>query len=134
MTIRRTEYYGCFDLTPKPYDGPDWEEINSASHGNAVRMLSKKDFEYLYRRVTPLPPEAFRSATAEPWYGSFDGLPSRYALGEAWVFRGGKVNRAANRRIEIAAKARDAKMAAAAAVVEAGMKEAHAVLVALPNQ
>jgi hypothetical protein len=63
-------YYGSFDGIPSRYDANEawvfhggdagWVEINSASHGNAVRELTKADFAYLNRRrLPPLPPEAF---------------------------------------------------------------------------
>ena len=66
-------YYGSFDGIASRYDGATeawvfrggedgWEEINRFSHGNAVRELSKEDFDYLFRNLPPLPPEAFRSS------------------------------------------------------------------------
>ena len=64
--------YGSFDGIPSRYGhleawvyrGGDegWEWINRFSHGNAVRELSKKDFEYFWPGLPPLPPEAFRSS------------------------------------------------------------------------
>jgi len=45
----------------------EWKEINSASHGNAVRALSKADFNSLYRRLSPLPPEAFTGESRRRW-------------------------------------------------------------------
>ncbi len=69
-------YYGSFDGIPSRYDANEawaggkgeWVEINTASHGNAVRQLTKADFEYHYRKVTPLPPEAFTGESRRRWH------------------------------------------------------------------
>ena len=61
--------YGDFDTIASRFDAreawvlhPDgWVEINHASHDNAVRELSKADFEKLFPDVPPLPPQAFKA-------------------------------------------------------------------------
>jgi hypothetical protein len=92
-------WYGDFDGLPSRYDGEGeawvfrgggsegWDEINSASHGNAVRQLSKKDFEYFFPDLPPLPATAFVAFLAGPFYGTVAGRPSCYdGKSEAWVY------------------------------------------------
>ena len=73
MTIKRKEpWYGSFDGIPSRYamyeawvyygDDDGWEEINSASHGNAVSELTKADFDDLFPDLPPLPPVAFKES------------------------------------------------------------------------
>ena len=64
--------YGDFDCVPSRYNADEawvfrggdegWEEINHASQDNAVREMSKEDFDYFFPDLPPLPPEAFRSS------------------------------------------------------------------------
>jgi len=66
-------FYGEFDGIPSRFDGDmetwvyhadkkSWVRINSASHSNAAHELSKEDFDYLFPRLPPLPPEAFKES------------------------------------------------------------------------
>jgi hypothetical protein len=59
--------FGSFDGIPSRSDdrrawvlhGDRWTEINHASHNNAVRELTKAEFDALFPDVPPLPADAF---------------------------------------------------------------------------
>ena len=60
--------YGDFDGIASRYNANEawvlydkWVEINNRSHSNAVRELTKAEFDQLYQDVPPLPSIAFRS-------------------------------------------------------------------------
>jgi hypothetical protein len=61
--------YGSFDGSASRYDDDEawvlqddgWVQINQASHGNAVRPLSKEDYDDLFPDLPPLPYQAFQS-------------------------------------------------------------------------
>jgi hypothetical protein len=105
--------YGDFDGIASRYTESeawvlhdDWVRLNSASVNNAVRELTKEQFDQFFPDVPPLPSTAFRSddghgdrrrdqlgndsdvtklKPSEPRYGTFDGIPSRSNEREAWV-------------------------------------------------
>lgn len=61
--------YGDFDGIASRYDDREawvlhkagWVEINRISHGNAVRELTKDQFDQLYPDVPALPADAFKA-------------------------------------------------------------------------
>ena len=60
--------YGDFDGIASRYDEreawvlhDDWVPINHASHGNAVRELSKQEFDQAFPGAPPLPERAFKT-------------------------------------------------------------------------
>lgn len=60
--------YGDFDGIASRYDEreawvlhDDWVPINHASHGNAVREMTKAQFERSFPDAPPLPAKAFSS-------------------------------------------------------------------------
>jgi len=131
--------YGSFDGIASRYSadeawlcgGDGWVEINSASHGNAVRQLTREEFDDIFIDWLPFPPlpvEAFRGEASRDPHQHGRGGKSKVRP------RSKEENLVATLLHEIAAQVRSDKQAASAAVIEAGMREAHAVLAALPNQ
>ena len=65
--------YGSFDGIASRFDEREawvlhddhWVEINHASHGNAVRQISKLLFDQFFPKVPPLPSTAFRSESVK---------------------------------------------------------------------
>jgi hypothetical protein len=60
--------YGSFDGIPSRYNASEawvlhdkWVKINSVSHNNAVRELTKQEFDQLFPDAPPLPAEAFKA-------------------------------------------------------------------------
>lgn len=61
--------YGSFDGIASRYDQreawvlhDDWVPINHSSHGNAVRELTKQEFDQRFPDAPPLPDRAFKAA------------------------------------------------------------------------
>ena len=70
----RKPLYGNFDGQASRFDGwqeawvlsedrTEWYEINSASHDNAVREISRELFNETFPNIPPLPPEAFSGSS-----------------------------------------------------------------------
>ncbi len=65
--------YGDFDGIASRFDEREawvlhtvgWVPINSASHNNAVRQISKTMFDQFFGKVPPLPSTAFRSESVK---------------------------------------------------------------------